>query len=387
MPESKKPEPDARKATARTGPPSARPPKPLPKRIGFAALAVTLILIFLEGLLSVVWVAIDVSSVLSSGPRVEVLREEYHCEYDQELGWVNKPDTAIQDFYGEGRSITINSQGVRGLSDFPQEKPASVFRTICLGDSFTLGYGVDDADTFPHQLQRLAGDGHEVVNMGQGGYSVGQCYLWLKRLGPDLNPDLVVCVFIVEDFRRLLIQRTANGFATPQFSVENSQLTVSGIPVAPKLSKGTLLLNRGEVSSALRKNSALARTLGQLVPQPAQPSDEEAIFVGLHVLKETAQLCHELSCPMHLVLTPTLPELFDAAAISRYEAVSRVLQEFSEQESIPYSDLHEAFRREEQPSRFFLDEAFFHYSPSGNAIVARELHLWLAKSVDGFPAR
>ena len=190
---------------------SSRPRRPLARRIAFAALAVSLILVLLEGLLSVIWVAIDVNSVLQQRPKVEVLREEYHCQYDEELGWANKPSTKLEDFYGKGRSITINANGVRGLTDFDEQKPKRTFRTICLGDSFTLGYGVDDPDTFPHQLQTLAGDGQEVVNMGQGGYSVGQCHLWLKRLGPKMKPDLVVCVFIIEDFRRLLIERTANG--------------------------------------------------------------------------------------------------------------------------------------------------------------------------------
>lgn len=364
--------------------PANRPPRSVPKRIAFAVLAVSLILIFLEGLLSVIWVAIDLASVLGGGPRVEILREEYHCEYDKELGWVNKPGVKLDDFYGEGRSISINANGLRGLTDLTGDRPDSTFRTVCLGDSFTLGYGVDDPDTFPHQLQRLAGPGHEVANMGQGGYSVGQSYLWLKRLGPELKPDVVVCIFIVEDFRRLLVQRTANGFATPQFSVEGSQLVVSGIPVAAKLSKGSLLLRQGEVAGAMQKSSAVARTLGKFIPTSPAPGDEEAMFIGIHILKEIAAECREFDCPMVLVLTPTLPELFDAAAISRYEGVSRVLAQFADQESIPYSDLRPAFMNEENRSGLFLDEAFFHYSQSGNSIVARELHKWLPDAVPGF---
>ena len=364
--------------------PAKHPPRSVPKRIAFAVLAVSLILIFLEGLLSVVWVAIDLGSVLGKGPRVEILREEYHCEYDKELGWVNRPGVKLDGFYGKGRSISINANGLRGQTDLSGERPASTFRTVCLGDSFTLGYGVDDPDTFPHQLQRLAGLGHETANMGQGGYSVGQSYLWLKRLGPELKPDLVVCVFIVEDFRRLLVQRTANGFATPQFSVEGSQLVVSGIPVAEKLSKGSLLLRQGEVAGAMQKSSALIRTLGKLIPSSPTPGDEEAMFIGLHILKEIATVCREIECPVVLILTPTLPELFDAPAISRYEGVSRVLAQFADQESIPYSDLRPAFMNEENHSDLFLDEAFFHYSPSGNAIVARELHEWLPLIVPSF---
>lgn len=194
-------------------------PKSLIKRVGFSVLAVSLLLIFLEGLLSAVWVGLEVGTLLSDGPRVAELKEEFHCQYDEELGWANKPGTRLEDFYGPGKSITINANGVRGLSDLSKDKPDGTFRAICLGDSFTLGYGVDDRETFPFLLQEEGGAGVETVNMGQGGYSIGQCYLWLKRLGPELKPDLVVCIFIVEDFRRLMTGRTANWFATPRFDV------------------------------------------------------------------------------------------------------------------------------------------------------------------------
>ena len=365
---------------------ASRPRRSPAKRVAFAALAVSLILVLLEGLLSVIWVAIDVNSVLQERPKVEVLREEYHCEYDEELGWANKPSTKLEDFYGKGRSITINSNGVRGLTDFDEQKPEKTFRTICLGDSFTLGYGVDDPDTFPHQLQSLAGDGQEVVNMGQGGYSVGQCHLWLKRLGPKLKPDLVVCVFIIEDFRRLLIERTANGFATPQFTVTDEEgLTVSNIPVPAKLEAGSRMSRQGEIVGAMKKSSALFRTIGQVIGDPPAPTDEEALFVGAHIIKATAALCRELDCPIVFALIPTLPELRDSGTISRYEAVSRVIAELMKQEQISFFDLQPAFLRERNIAlRLFLTDAFQHYSVEGNAIVARELDQWLRTTVPDY---
>jgi hypothetical protein len=363
-------------------------PKPLLKRIGFSVLAVSLLLVFLEGLLSAVWVGLEVGTLLSDGPRVEELKEEFHCQYDEELGWANKPGTQLEDFYGLGETITINANGVRGLADFSRDKPDETFRAICLGDSFTLGYGVDDRKTFPHQLQELGGERLETVNMGQGGYSIGQSYLWLKRLGPELKPDLVVCVFIVEDFRRLMTGRTANGFATPKFDVEGERLVVSNIPVPAKLGKGALILKQGAIVNAMRENSALVRTIAQVAPAPAAHTDEEALFIGVHVIRETASLCREFNCPMVFALTPTLPELFDSASVTRYDGVSRVLEQFLKQERIPYVDLRPAFMAEEnQASRLFLDEAFHHYSAAGNAVVARGLHAWLDRTVPKYRSR
>ncbi len=271
---------------------------------------------------------------------------------------------------------------MRGQTDFAGDKPDSAFRTICLGDSFTLGYGVDDADTFPHQLQTLAGEGQEVVNMGQGGYSVGQSHLWLKRLGPKLKPDLVVCVFIIEDFRRLLVNRTANGFATPRFRVTDGNLNVSNIPVPAKLEAGLRMSRPGEIIGAMKKSSALFRTIGQVVGEPPAPTDDEAYFIGAHITQETAALCQEMECPIVLALIPTLPELRDSGLISRYEAVSRGLGELMHQQKIPFLDIQPAFLRERNIAlRLFLTDAFQHYSAAGNAIVARELDEWLRKTV------
>ena len=355
------------------------------KRLAYSLTAVLLALIVLEGVLSAIWVTLEVGSVFTAGPRVAELKEEYHCQYDAELGWVNRPQTRIEDFYGPGRTITINVSGVRGLDDLADRKQQPVFRAICLGDSFTLGYGVDDRQTFPFLLQQQAGPGYEIVNMGQGGYSVGQCYLWLKRLAPELQPDLVVCIFIVEDFRRLMTGRTANGFATPAFDVQNGKLTVSNIPVPEKLASGRLLLKQGAVLNAMKQNSALIRTMAQLAPESAPPTDEEAIFIGLHILRELAVFCRELDCPLHFALTPTLPELFDGASMTRYEGVSRLLKQFLSEEKIPFVDLRPAFlARSEDASQLFLEEAFHHYSSAGNSIVAGELHQWLGQTVPEF---
>ena len=357
-------------------------PPPVWKRLAYSLVAMLLVLIVLEGVLSAIQVTLEVGSLFSAGPRVAELKEEFHCQYDEELGWVNRPQTRIEDFYGPGRTITINSSGVRGLKDLTGQKQNTVFRTICLGDSFTLGYGVDDRKTFPYLLQVHAGAGFETVNMGQGGYSAGQCYLWLKRLAPELKPDLVLCVLIVEDFRRLMIPRTANGFSTPTFAVLNGRLAISNIPVPEKLASGTLLLKQGQVLNAMKQHSALIRTMSQLAPEPAQPTDEEAIFIGVHILREMAVLCREMGCPLYFALTPTLPELFDGASITRYEGVSRVLRQLLTDENIPYVDLRPAFTaRADQASRLFLDEAFHHYSSEGNGIVAGELHQWLARTL------
>lgn len=343
------------------------------KKILFASCATFFGLIFLEGAATSVAIVYDLLSQ-DAPPTVTELSEEKHAEYDEELGWVNTPGVQLEDHYGPGKSITINSQGLRGLVDHTEE---DAFRVICLGDSFTLGYGVDDRETFPLLLEEKLPNSAEVVNMGQGGYSVGQDYLWLKRLAPTLKPKLVVCVFIVEDFRRLLTIRTANGFGTPQFDVVGDSVEVSNVPVPPKLPVGEALPVTHTLTETLSRHSTLVRSLGNLVRSEEVDQDEQALYTGVHILLEIQKLCQKMDCGMVVALTPTLPEVFDVSAAVRYQKYENALSIFLSERGIPFRDLSPAFDQS-VAKPYFLDEAFHHYSPAGNAVVAQELAEWIA---------
>ena len=135
----------------------------------------------------------------------------------------------------------------------------------------------------------------------------------------------------------------------------------------------------------MKKSSALFRTIGQVIKDPAPPTDDEALFIGAHVIKATSALCREMDCPLVLALIPTLPELRDSGRISHYEAVSQALADLMKQDQIPFLDLQPAFLRENNVAlRLFLTDAFQHYSAAGNAIVARELDQWLRKTVPDY---
>ncbi len=351
------------------------------KKLLFASLATLFGITLLEGFATWFAVGSDLVKNWKQPIQVGVLSEERHCEYDKEFGWANKPGTVIADFYGPGQTISINSQGFRGLENY-DEKP-DAYRLICLGDSFTLGYGVDDRETFPFQLQQNLKLGTEVVNMGQGGYSVGQSYLWLKRSAPELNPDLVVCVFIVEDFHRLNTTRTGNGFATPQFEVENGSILLKNVPVPKKLPTGAALPQNLAISESLTNHSTLAKGIAKIVATEEMDADDYALFVGLHLLRETSRICDELNCPMVVALTPTLPELFDPAASLKYQQYSDSLKSFLSTEEIPFHDLRPAFQDLDSDT-IFLDEKFHHYSEAGNRVVADALVSWLPYVVSNF---
>jgi hypothetical protein len=103
-----------------------------------------------------------------------------------------------------GVVFTINSLGLRG-EEVSAQKPAGTYRILGIGDSFTLGYGVKDDDTFLHRLQtqlnaqRADQRRFEVLNAGVGGYNTRDEVLYLEHRWQALNPDLVLIVFYVND--------------------------------------------------------------------------------------------------------------------------------------------------------------------------------------------
>src|SRR5262249_44068907 len=89
-----------------------------------------------------------------------------------------------------------NALGYRGPTPVSVEKPANTLRVLFVGDSFTLGWGVEEKDTF---IARMRDDlqgvspAVELINAGyHDGYSPDAYYAYLKREGMALKPDLIV---------------------------------------------------------------------------------------------------------------------------------------------------------------------------------------------------
>jgi len=123
-----------------------------------------------------------------------------------------------------GARFTTNSRGFRDR-EFAVPKPPGIFRLVVLGDSFTEGSGLDEADTMPRRLEarlraRSCGPGVEVVNAGVSSYSPILYYLQLTHVIAPLGPDLVVVNFDMTDVQEDMIR------------TEIASLDADGLPLA-----------------------------------------------------------------------------------------------------------------------------------------------------------
>jgi len=93
-----------------------------------------------------------------------------------------------------------NSHGQRDR-DRTLEKPNGVKRILLLGDSVVEGYGLRESETISCQLEALYGDGStEVLNFGVSAYCTLAEVELLDMKGLRFDPDVVVLVFVENDF-------------------------------------------------------------------------------------------------------------------------------------------------------------------------------------------
>jgi lysophospholipase L1-like esterase len=91
--------------------------------------------------------------------------------------------------------IRINDDGLRG-GPIPASGPEDQLRVLVLGDSFTAGVQLPEAEIFTtrlgEQLQQSRSGGVVVMNAGFNGAGTAQQLLYLIYRGLDLEPDIVV---------------------------------------------------------------------------------------------------------------------------------------------------------------------------------------------------
>jgi hypothetical protein len=345
------------RSTARTG-------------CGFAV-GTLVALIAIEGLSSVVYLAVRLY-------RDRAIAEREHTRYDPDLGWINIPRLRLDDMYGPGIYFQTNSQSFRNRVDFPRAVPAGKLRVICSGDSFTLGYGVDNNQTWCQSLASL--DRRlEPANMGQGGYGVDQAYLWYRRDGTRLDHQLHLFAFITEDFRRMESDRFL-GYGKPLLRLEQGALVTTNVPVPRRGAFVAWLAGHsGHLMnlSSVRLVHAVASKLGK--PPPAAGEEERRWQpVAAKILEGLQALNRAKGSRLVLIYLPTRDDYSSCSS----DAWRRFIAAQARELGVPLFDLVASVRQlppgqlpglylDASQTRYFAARG--HFTVAGNAWVAREV--------------
>ncbi len=220
--------------------------------------------------------------------------------FDKDLFWRLRPNQSLQVKGVHLKPARINNFGFRG-PDFQMPKPSGVYRIICLGDSVTFGWSLEDSETYPAQLQNLLRQKHpgckmEVINLGTSGYSSFQGRQLFFRFAKNLRPDLVIVGFGQND-RMPAIFSDQEQFEKGSWNRSKLDLFLSQSQVYLLLKCGVILAERAEEGFKFSPQKLAMRVKRKVSPEEYQNN--------LALLK---QECGRSGCDL-IILNSDFPSL------------------------------------------------------------------------------
>jgi lysophospholipase L1-like esterase len=302
---------------------------------------------------------------------------------DSDIGYVHVPNQ--QGWIDDGW-VTINSLGLRGPEP-AVPKPKGVFRIMVLGDSYTVGWGVNDDETFCALLEgrlREANPGREfeVVNCGVAGYDTKHEERQLRRLAPVLRPDLILVAFHHNDL--------PYGTMAPDGVPDSSQSTGQAVSPIPgqvfRIGAQPTWWNRNmRQSRALYciKDSLLRlkNTGGKMDLQAAwemallegkqSPAVADVWRREAELLQRLKSLAESLHCPIGIMPTPCREQVRQDYPNEQYQ---KKVQEVGERLGFFVVDPLPAFvERRDRAGDLFISYDRYHASAAGHRLIAETL--------------
>lgn len=296
--------------------------------------------------------------------------------------------------------VTTNSEGMRSLRDFDRKKPLNTIRILCLGDSFTYGWGVDDEYTYPEYLYQILKRQHpdinfEVLNTGVPYYNIFDEIDYYEEKGHKLNADIVIAQFYNNDiqdmskdhFFRTGSRLNANHKYTEGF---NLRKIIANTAIYRTIIKLKSVFNKPVMSFPPEIMSILktSKYYQFLIPNPSKDESEiinnrekindERLALDLNRFwgnykKGLLQLKKQVETNGSKFLFIAMPDHFQMETYR--SAHSSVLIPFAQEHGIKMIDFLKPFREamyKENQNPYIFPERY-HSSKYGNELVAREI--------------
>ncbi len=285
-------------------------------------------------------------------------------------GFVTNQDYSID--------LIINSKGLRDR-EFAYAKPEGTRRILCLGGSFTCGYGVQAEETFSKALERLlnAGKGDngkwEVLNAGVGSTGTAHQLAYFTTEGHKYQPDFVLLCFsqgtdhwdnITSGLYTLEDEELVKHDATTTSSRKIQQIT-RWIPGYNTLFAKSHLLNFIKIRVARFHFRDLAENLTRQDTVTAQEKQEQELTRALILALRDA--CDRIDCRLVMTGIPDVRRGYS------YREDTIELIEFTESHGIPFAGLSEPLRDAEASGVKTTFEHDLHWSRNGHRTVGRAL--------------
>ncbi len=276
----------------------------------------------------------------------------------------------------DGSWYDINSLGQRG-PELRLGDPEKEFRVVALGDSCTFGKGVDEDVSWPRQLEALLSVGLDtgqskripkVANLGVNGYS-GKSYMRMFDLhGKQLEPDLVVIGYNLNDFPNAIraVDEAVYGKRGLRQAVPRGFRDFLGRFALYRYARATYYVMNQESDWQNAEN--FAKGAG------GQGLDSEVWQQQREFLQTIRDQAAEVGAKTAVFLFPYESQVYlDSYETTPIERLSAMCKELE----VPFVDLAAEFRKRarttDPPTQLFLRGDRYHPNPLGYRIVAESM--------------
>lgn len=292
--------------------------------------------------------------------------------YEEVLGDYKPNQDLVDDLIPDlPYHVHINSQGLRGKEISVQKAPG-VYRILCLGDSSTFGWGVNDEETYPAQLETLLNEElpdrkFEVLNAGATAYSSRDYLDYLKKKGLRADPDLVIVGFFPNDIADL---------AKPTSGREQRSRYGRNYEPWKSLINSWAFFNffRGEFAKVFTR---FTRRRGNLKPgeNTYAPTSSETVKNLWTQHQEHIREIHSILQQEHIqFLFIAFPESAQVTGENTSTKFQDTLKQFSQEEGMAFIDLLPYFQQDRFPDLLFIKKGDSHPNARGCEIIAHTIY-------------
>lgn len=264
--------------------------------------------------------------------------------------------------------VHINAAGIRDRDDITFDKPAGQRRIVCLGDSFTFGWGVREEDGWARQLEtglRTGGQDIRTVNCGAAGALCIDEYEWgLRNRFGKFQPDAVLVTICLNDLipsSGLFVQGPAPDTGLRLLDLIQGAMGKTPLELDPKQDWVGLL------KSLPRKAGDDAKMYGDDKPYEAM----WAQGTPQRSLRAMKAWCDERKIPLMVVLWPFLQGLGPARTYP-FDSLHREVAADCEKAGIPFLDLRPTLQSTNQED-LWVTPGDMHPNPTAQRLAVQPL--------------
>ena len=296
-------------------------------------------------------------------------------DYDAHLGWVPKPYAETTKW---GVEVHTGPEGLR-LNAGPIPPENTHGQILAVGDSFTFGDAVGDADTWPAQLEGLLRGQQDaaprVLNAGVSSYGLDQSVLRAEGLVPKFQPRVLIVGFTTDDIFRAA-EYVRHGVFKPYFTLNNGALELQNAPPprpdAPGPTRSFLLQHSALVGLLARSPLGafwIAGTMGDVRADDTVSPDD----IAARLIARLLALKKNYGFRLILMAQPAAAsDRITESGIALLNAVAA-----TDDDTVAAVDAFDALLAHSSTSEadalLFNDPVVGHMSPAGNRLIAATL--------------